>query len=187
MDGGEVLGSPGSVVTPRKRSGVIDFKRQSERTTRSRPELQSGVGLAPAGDDRHDRPVAPPEDASKRLFVNATRTCRVTRMCVNPHSSELFRSATEINLPIEELGHRVVNKRDRDGRTGLRDKDELLNEQQIVGRRDPKPADFGVTRITQKQELGPRGRAEPQSRSGLSPHREGWWAFQHDSPRRGNG
>lgn len=187
-DGSEVFVGPGVVLAPRERGGIAHFNWQPERTARTCPELQAGVGRAAAGDNRHHSPVAPTEDTRKCLFVDDARFGTVARMSMNPDSRELFRSPTQVDLLVEELGHGFIHKRHRDWRADLRDQDEFLNQQQIVGAGDPEPSHFGIAEITQEQQLGPRGRAEPECRSTV------WWKSTfalhsfpgHGTPRKGN-
>lgn len=115
MNSSEVLVGPGIVVTPHEWRGITHFDGQPEQTARSGLKLQASVGLTAASDDRHDRPVAPAKDTRKRLFINSTGLGAVPRMAVNPNPREFLRLATEINLPVEELGHRVVIERNGHG------------------------------------------------------------------------
>ena len=121
MNGGEVFVGPGVVVTPCERRGIAHFDRQPKGTTGSRLELQPGVSRTATGDDRHDRPVAPAKDARQRLFINGTWAGAVPRMGMNPHAREFLRPPTEIDLLVEEFGHRIVREGHCHGRTDLWD------------------------------------------------------------------
>lgn len=129
MNGREVFVGPCLMVAASERCGVIHFDGQRDRTAWPRLKLQPGIGLATASDDGHDGPVTPTKDARKRLFINGTRPGAVPRMGMYPEASKLFRPPTKIDLPVEELGHLVVSKRDSDDRAELWDQDELLDQQ----------------------------------------------------------
>ncbi len=184
MNGRKVFVDPSFMVAAREPCGVIYFDGQPDRTAWPRLKLQPRIGLPATSDDGHDGPVTPTKDARKRLFINGTRPGAVPRMGMYPEASELFWPPTKIDLSVEILGHRVVIEGDSDGRAELWDQDELLDQQEVVGCRDPESANFGLSHITQEQEFGPRCRAESQRRSQPFLDRMVQWTFPHDNPRR---
>ncbi len=82
-------------------------------------------------------------------------------MGVNPHAREFLRPPTEIDLLVEEFGHRIVREGHCHGRADLWDQDEVLDQQQVITGRNPKATNFGLTDITQEQEFRPGCRTEP--------------------------
>ena len=150
------------MIAARERLPVIDGKRQTQGTSRSRRKLESGERVTATGDDRHHGPVAAPEHAGECFLIDGTRLGRLARMGVNPDPPELFGTQSAINLPIEELGDRLVLEGDRDDGTVLAHQHEVFDQQQIVSGGNPEAPDFGLTEITQEQQLGPRGRMEPE-------------------------
>ena len=104
LDGGEVLVGPRLVIAARERLPVIDGKRQTQGTSRSRRKLQARERVAAAGDDRHHGPVAAPEHAGERFLIDGTRLGRLARMGVNPDPAKLLGTQPAINLLIKELG-----------------------------------------------------------------------------------
>ena len=85
-------------------------------------------------------------------------------MRMQPDPGELLGTASCIDLLVEQLRYGIIIERDADGGAGLAYQPDLFHQQQVVGRRDPEPADLSGPEITQEQQLGPGGRCEPQRR-----------------------
>jgi hypothetical protein len=64
-------------------------------------------------------------------------------MAVAPHPQHLRGLPVGVDLVIDETGHRSVVEADAHGRGRLLDRQEVLDVQQIVGRRNPEAADLG--------------------------------------------
>ena len=71
-------------------------------------------------------------------------------MRMNPDSGKLFRLPALVHLLVEEVGDRFVVECDVCPRTVLLDKLHVFYQQQVIGRCDPEPADFGLSKITQE-------------------------------------
>ena len=119
---------------------------------------------------KHDRPIRATEAAQKRPFIHPTGRGRRSRMRVDPHASKTFGGQTPIDLFIKEIRHGGILKLDCHRSAALPHHLDVFNQQQIVFSRDPEPAHFGLSQITQEQELGPRPRSEPQRRPSRSLH-----------------
>ena len=85
-------------------------------------------------------------------------------MRVDPDSGELLGPATRIDLVIEIVRHGLVVELHMDPAASLADEPHVLDEQQVVARRNPESTDLRLTQVTQVQELGPGGGAESQYR-----------------------
>ena len=82
-------------------------------------------------------------------------------MRVQPDTAELFGFQTGIHLFVVEIGDGFVIELNGDRRALLTYQTDVLNQQQIIGRRDGEAADLGITRVPQVQQLGPRVGGEP--------------------------
>ena len=91
-------------------------------------------------------------------------------MSVNPNPSKLRRLTPRIHLGIEKAGHRIVVELHRDNATDLLDRLDVFDIQQIVKPRDAEPTDLAHPAVAQKQQLGPRGGLESETRG-----RGGFW------------
>ena len=101
-------------------------------------------------------------------------------MGVQPDPAELIGPPSLIDLLLKEIRHRLIFESHRHNRRHLRDQDQVFDQQQIVGRRDPEPANLGRTAVTQEDPLRPGRRTEAERRSL-------WWygpirAFSEPSP-----
>ena len=105
----------------------------SNLAARTDVESQPGIALAAAGKDKHDRPLAAAEDATKSLFVRAAGLGRVAGMRVQPDAGELLRPAACVHLGLEEVGHGQIVKGDAGHGHVLLDAAKLLDPQQVVG------------------------------------------------------
>ena len=83
-------------------------------------------------------------------------------MRVDPDPGERFGAASLVNLLIEIIGDGFIMERDVCPGAGLLNQGDLIDSQQIFRIRDSESTHFGLTKITQKQQLGPSGRAEFQ-------------------------
>ncbi len=142
---------PASPVRPLEWLTPIDGDGDPQAAARSSVELQPGVGLTATGENRHEGPITSPEDAGKRLFVDATGVGRRPRMAVDPDSGKLLWPTTGIDLVIEELSHRPVIECHGDWRAVLLKQHELIHIKQIGGAGDAETADFGGPEISQEQ------------------------------------
>jgi len=141
---------------------VIDAYRDLDLASGTGREPQSRVGFTARGENGHHGPITTTEDSFERLFVHATRCGRVTGMRMQPEPEELRWSETCIHLLIEEIGHALVVEGDGGHARPLTDQPHIVDQQQVIGRADPESTDFGRSGITQKQQLRPGIRREPQ-------------------------
>jgi hypothetical protein len=81
---------------------------------------------------------------------------------MQPDAGELRGAPPRIDLPVEEVGHGRVVERDTDDRADLRHEQDVFDKQRVLKGRPSEASDFGVAPVTQKQELGPRIRGEPE-------------------------
>ncbi|MGY8800344.1 MAG: hypothetical protein ACKVG4_16415, partial [Longimicrobiales bacterium] len=112
-------------------------------------EPQTSVGFAALRENEHHRPFDIPEAASKSFFVDEAGFGAEARMRVQPDAAELFRLETRIYLFVVEIGDGFVIELNGDRRALLTYQTDVLNQQQIIGRRDGEAADLGVARIPQ--------------------------------------
>ena len=83
---------------------------------------------------------------------------------MHPDTGELLRAQPLVHLQIKEVRDRRIVELDRDAGTGLAQQHQILQVEQVIRHADREPADLGVSRVPQEQELGPGRRAEPQRR-----------------------
>jgi hypothetical protein len=76
-------------------------------------------------------------------------------MAVNPDAREILGFSAEIDLLVKEFRHGLIIQGDGDNGTDLANEHKVLHQQEVIGRRDSKSADFGVTQIPQEEKLGP--------------------------------
>jgi hypothetical protein len=67
---------------------------------------------------------------------------------MDPDPSKLLRPPSRIDLLIKELGNCDIIKGDRHGRARLPHQDEVFNQEQVCGVRDPESANFRVSVIS---------------------------------------
>ena len=70
-------------------------------------------------------------------------------MRVQPDTAELFWFQTRIHLFVVEIGDGFVIELDSDRRALLTYQTDVLNQQEVIGRRDGEATNLGVTRIPQ--------------------------------------
>ncbi len=68
---------------------------------------------------------------------------------MNPDSTKLLRAKACIDLIVKEIRDRIIVESHMSQRAGLFHQLQILHQQQIVLRGNPKASDFGVTIITQ--------------------------------------
>ena len=142
----------------------LDIERDRRRTAVSPGQL--GEGLAASREDEHHGPVAATEHAVERLDINGAGLSGVAGVGVDPDPTELFRLSALVDLVVEELGDGGVIEGNVHLVAALRHEGNVTDVEQIARVGDAESADFGRAEITQTEQLGPRGRAEPQLRSG---------------------
>ena len=143
---------------------VIDAHGNLNLAAGAGAEPQPGVRLASLRENRHHRPIATAEDPLERLIVGQAGRGRIAGMRVQPQSEEPLRRKAGVNLLVKEVGHRIVVECDGNDRRPLSDQPHVFNEQQVALGAHAKSADFGVSQITQKQQLRPGKRTESQRR-----------------------
>ena len=129
----------------------IDSQRQLLLSAGTRRKVDSSVGLAPAGQNRHHRPVGTSKHALKGFFVDSAGTGRVPRVRVNPDAGELFWTSPKVDLLVKEICDGNIVKCDGDDRANLLDQHNIFNEQQVFRGRNSESADLGRPYVTQKQ------------------------------------
>lgn len=127
------------------------------------------MDVSAPSNDEHDRPVTVAEHAVKRLDIRVARLGATAGMRVNPNPPEFFRLAAEIHLVLIELSNSDIIKCNERLCTVLLDKNEILDEQQVIGRRDSESTDLSWSKIPQEQQLRPGVWTEPQCGTALSP------------------
>lgn len=148
VDVGRVLELPKPGIRTAKRQAVVNVHRDVDVGARSDVVAQPAEHLPAAGQDKHHGPIGPAKDPFKRLLVGLARLGRVARVRVNPDPRELLRLAAGVDLGVKKVGHRLVFELDVGPGGGLSDERDVLDQQQIVGRRNPEPADLGFTFVT---------------------------------------
>ena len=88
-----------------------------------------------------------------------------------PQPGELRWIPACVHLTVEELRDGLIIERDAGHRDLLMNRQEVLNEQEIIRRRDAKATDFGTSPVPEEEQLGPGGGAESQ---------DAWFARGHD-------
>ena len=144
-----VLFLPALPITGRKRPRVIHADRDLHLAARPDVESQAGKGLTAAGQNEHHGPLCLAEYSGKGFFIGPTRRRAIARMRVNPYATELLRLATQVDLPVKEIGHGLILERDGDRCATLANHLHVFDKQQIVGRRDGEAADLGPPTIPQ--------------------------------------
>ena len=165
FDTGEILVLPLIVVAACEWVGVVHFHSEPDRRGATVSPTELGIGLAAASDDEHHRPIALAEHSMKGLHIDATGVWGVARMRVNPDPAKLLRAATKIGLRLKVFSHCDIIEGHKRLGTALVNELNLVHEQQIIRTRNPERPDFGRSEITQKQQLRPCSRREPQLRA----------------------
>ena len=88
------------------------------------------------------------------------------QQCIK-HGVEFFDEYHVVDLLIEVIGDRLVVELNGHRSAGLPDQPNIVDQQQILGRRDPKTSHLGRSQVTQVQQLGPGIRRQPQGRRGF--------------------
>ena len=87
-------------------------------------------------------------------------------MGMDPGAAELLGPAAQVHLPVEEVGHGLVVEGHRDPGAYLPHQLDVLDVEQVVGRRDAEAAHLGLAQVAQVEELRPGGGAEAQRSGG---------------------
>ena len=141
----------------------IHHCRDDGLATRPSRKRQTGIGLAAAGENEHERPIAAAGAAFERRLIETARRGQVARMSVNPNAGKLRRLETAIHAAVEEIGDRGVQETDADAGHFLADGDEVLDVEEVVRRRNAEAADLGVPRMAEILEFEPGERGEGQA------------------------
>lgn len=96
------------------------------------------------------------------LYIDAAGVWGVSGVRVDPDPATLLRTATKIGLRLKVFSHRDIIEGHKRLGTALMNQLDLVHEQQVARTSNPKCPDFGWPEITQKQQLRPRSRREPQ-------------------------
>jgi hypothetical protein len=101
-------------------------------TTRPYVVAQGYICLAAPREDEHDRPIRTAEHSLERGFINTARLGRISRVSVDPDTTELLRPAAFVDLSIEVIGYGLVVELDMSPGAGLANQLNLFNEQEVV-------------------------------------------------------
>ena len=83
-------------------------------------------------------------------------------MRVAPDAAKALWGQPRIDAAVEEVGHGLVEETDTDGGGLLLNRDEILDIQEVVGRRDGEAADLGAAGVAEVLQLQPGQRRERQ-------------------------
>ena len=161
---GRVLLVPQLEFGARKRPAVIDVDRELDIGARPDVVAQPCIALAAAGQDEHEGPVRrgrTPARTSSRRSRSAAASCRDA---CGPRFGRTARAAGPHRPVRQNSPPPTVVELDVDPAASLPDEPHVLDEQQVVAGRNPESTDLGLAQVTQEQELGPGGGAEPQHR-----------------------
>jgi len=163
VDLGPILSFPGRMIAGVEGLVVIDLDLQLEAGGRLRVVLQAAIGLAPTGQNEHHGPISLAKDAGKRLFIGAARIRALAGVRMDPKSPKLRWMKTIVDLLVKELRHRQIVELHAGVRAGLSHQANIGYQQRILSACDPEAADLRVSQVTQRKELGPGRRREPQA------------------------
>jgi hypothetical protein len=183
-DIGQILFLPGAVLAARKWPAEVDFDRQPLLSAGADIEPHAAVGLAVLGQDEHHRPVGAAEDTLPRFLVHGAGKGTAARMRMHPDSPEAFGLEAGIDLPVEELRHRLIVEANRRLRAILLHQLHVIHVQQVAICGNAESAHFSRPEVPQVQQLGPGRRTEPQeaARRGVRPPKLAIAAAQPLSP-----
>ncbi len=159
-----ILDTPCLVIATCEFGRIINFHGNDDPTAGAGVVLQSRKVLAAAGKDEHDGPIGGAEHASKTLLVHAAGLRAIARMRVRPYPTELFRSAAEIYLAVEEIGNAFIIEHDGYGTHILLNCDKVRNKQQIIAATNAESANLAIPSVAKELELRPRTRREAKHR-----------------------
>ncbi len=139
-----VLFAPGRVVAGLEGAAIIDLHGDLHAAPGADVELQPGIALSATRQDEHHGPIRAAEDPGKGLFIDTARLRAGTGMRMGPDPAHLAGLEPGIDLPVEEVGHRLVVKGHGALAARLADELDVLDVEQVVGRGDGKTAHLGV-------------------------------------------
>ena len=132
---------------------IIDLHGDQYSAPGANVELQAGIGLPTMCQDEHYGPIGTAEDPGKGLFIRLAWLRDGSGMGMGPNPAYLIGLKPGIDLPVEEVGHRLVVKSDGGHVARLADKLDVLDVEQVVDCGDAKAADLGIAQVAQKSSL----------------------------------
>lgn len=89
-------------------AGKINPHRYDEFALRAGPITDPRIGRIIASQDEHDRPITTAKGAGEGFLICAARQRAITRVGVNPDSTELLRFQAGVDPVFEKIGNRFI-------------------------------------------------------------------------------